>query len=208
MQSEAPDYWNHSVKFCLFCNKEGHLTNECWSTHAINTPAQKELARLAYLASPSSQPAEKAEAVAVIGSGFQLLWTGPASFAEHARKHGLKVGSLLYAAPLTTAPEEWREEACKLVVDLYRDTQKLSGSQNAAERLLELLATPSPAAQAPASEQEANECESCLGTGRTDDPEECPCCGMAGCRSIDCPDCSGTGHTPPKAPSATEGEAP
>lgn len=34
-------------RYCLFCNKDGHLTHECLSTHGLNTPAARELARLA-----------------------------------------------------------------------------------------------------------------------------------------------------------------
>jgi hypothetical protein len=49
----------------------------------------------------AAQPA--AVPVAVVGSGFQLLWTGGNSFAEHAREHGIKVGSPLYTAPQPAA---------------------------------------------------------------------------------------------------------
>jgi len=121
MQSEAPDYWNHSVKFCLFCNKEGHLTNECWSTHAINTPAQKELARLAYLASPSPQPAEKAEPV---GEVVEL-----SNGEKHLRWATMKfppVGTKLYAAPLPTAPEG--AEAAFRATDQVLDLLVASGN--------------------------------------------------------------------------------
>lgn len=41
--------------------------------------------------------------------------------------------------PEAPAGAVWIEDARKLVIDLYRDTQKLSGSQNAADKLLELL---------------------------------------------------------------------
>ena len=47
----------------------------------------------------SAPPAAKeVEAVAVVGSDFQLLWTGVEDFAAHARKHGIKVGTLLYTS--------------------------------------------------------------------------------------------------------------
>jgi hypothetical protein len=35
-----------NVPYCLACQKEGHRTTECWSTHGLNTPADWELHRL------------------------------------------------------------------------------------------------------------------------------------------------------------------
>lgn len=32
--------------YCLHCQKEGHRTTDCWSTHAVNSPLDRELARL------------------------------------------------------------------------------------------------------------------------------------------------------------------
>jgi hypothetical protein len=43
------------------------------------------------------EPAQ--EPVAVIGDVFTLLWAGNSSFAEHARKHQLNVGTKLYTYP-------------------------------------------------------------------------------------------------------------
>ncbi len=51
------------------------------------------------------EQAEKQEPVAMVGSGHQLLWTGVATYADHARQHGIKVGSLLYTDP--TPQREW-----------------------------------------------------------------------------------------------------
>ena len=47
--------------YCLACDKPGHLTTECHSTHGLNTPAARELFRLIRTA---SQPAAQAEPVA------------------------------------------------------------------------------------------------------------------------------------------------
>lgn len=78
------------------------------------------------------------EPVAVVGDAFQLLWCGSYSFAEHAKKHGLKVGSLLYTLPPS------RVEASNELVELVShfkfisqayDTMKRSTS----ERFLECL---------------------------------------------------------------------
>jgi len=44
--------------------------------------------------------AKEQEPVALVGSTYQLLWTGPYSIVEIKRKHGLKVGTLLYTIPL------------------------------------------------------------------------------------------------------------
>jgi len=38
-------------KYCICCDKEGHYTNECWSTHGLNTPYDREIDRLCQLAS-------------------------------------------------------------------------------------------------------------------------------------------------------------
>lgn len=42
-------------KWCLYCDKAGHQTHECWSTQAINTPEQRELARLCECAAIAAQ---------------------------------------------------------------------------------------------------------------------------------------------------------
>ncbi len=65
------------------------------------------------------EQAEKQEPVAMVGSGHQLLWTGVATYADHARQHGIKVGSLLYTDP--TPQREWvgltDEEAMQICED-------------------------------------------------------------------------------------------
>lgn len=33
-------------RYCLLCEKLGHITNECRSTHGVNTPAAREIFRL------------------------------------------------------------------------------------------------------------------------------------------------------------------
>ena len=40
----------HTERYCLACEKLGHLTNECHSTHGLNTPRDRELFRLVGLA--------------------------------------------------------------------------------------------------------------------------------------------------------------
>lgn len=49
--------------WCLWCDKPGHLTTECWSTHGLNTPAALELRRLSLAASPVSTGADARAAV-------------------------------------------------------------------------------------------------------------------------------------------------
>ena len=39
-------------RYCLACDKDGHRTDECWSTHGINTPQARELFRLVRAAAP------------------------------------------------------------------------------------------------------------------------------------------------------------
>lgn len=41
-----PSTFTMGERYCLWCDKDGHQTHECRSTHAINTPAARELARL------------------------------------------------------------------------------------------------------------------------------------------------------------------
>jgi hypothetical protein len=60
----APDE-RVNVPYCLACQKEGHRTTECWSTHGLNTPADWELHRLrgeAALAARDSQAQTEAAA--------------------------------------------------------------------------------------------------------------------------------------------------
>ena len=40
----------HTERYCLACEKIGHMTNECHSTHGLITPRDRELFRLAGLA--------------------------------------------------------------------------------------------------------------------------------------------------------------
>lgn len=40
------------------------------------------------------------EPVAIVGDVYQLLWFGSSPIAQITRKHGIKVGSKLYANPL------------------------------------------------------------------------------------------------------------
>ena len=40
----------HTERYCLACEKSGHLTTECYSTHGLNTPRDRELFRLTGLA--------------------------------------------------------------------------------------------------------------------------------------------------------------
>ena len=46
--------------YCLFCEKVGHRTNECWSTHGINTPRSRELFRLSRAAGAPAKTAKAA----------------------------------------------------------------------------------------------------------------------------------------------------
>lgn len=60
-----------------------------------------------YTAPPALQQQEvPSEPVAVIGSDYTLLWAGGGPIARIVDRHGLKVGSLLYASPSTTRQQE------------------------------------------------------------------------------------------------------
>lgn len=48
----------HPERYCLACEKLGHLTTECHSTHGLNTPAARELFRVIRAASDLQQAAE------------------------------------------------------------------------------------------------------------------------------------------------------
>lgn len=43
---EINDQFLASLKYCLHCEKTGHQTTECWSTHGLNTARDLELYRL------------------------------------------------------------------------------------------------------------------------------------------------------------------
>ncbi len=49
---------------------------------------------------------EQAEPVAVVGETYSLLWASPGTLSEIARRHGIKVGSLLYTRPTPAAAPE------------------------------------------------------------------------------------------------------
>lgn len=53
---EPPTPPTADEKWCLFCDKGTHRTDECHSTVAMNTPAQRELMRLAEAAQPAQDP--------------------------------------------------------------------------------------------------------------------------------------------------------
>jgi len=43
-------------KWCLVCDCAGHSTDECHSTHGLNTPRDREIARLSAKAQPQPEP--------------------------------------------------------------------------------------------------------------------------------------------------------
>jgi hypothetical protein len=63
--AETADHWDAQPgeRYCLACDKLGHLTNECWSTHGMNSPAARELFRLCSIAN-AAPPAEAQQPVA------------------------------------------------------------------------------------------------------------------------------------------------
>lgn len=62
--------------YCLWCEKRGHFSRECWSTHGLNTPAAKELGRLCDIAQPPMPWANMTRPTA------PLTWVNPAPHAE------------------------------------------------------------------------------------------------------------------------------
>ncbi|MFJ3047021.1 hypothetical protein ACIPEN_14415 [Herbaspirillum chlorophenolicum] len=46
-------------RYCMFCEKPGHRTAECHSTHGLNTPRDRELSALARAAAFGISPAEE-----------------------------------------------------------------------------------------------------------------------------------------------------
>jgi hypothetical protein len=62
-------------KFCIFCDKPGHSTDACWSTHGLNTLQDVELQRLVDAARAATPPTAPVVAPAE-PAGFMV-------FAEH-----------------------------------------------------------------------------------------------------------------------------
>jgi hypothetical protein len=63
---------HHWERWCLLCDKFGHLTTECHSTHGLNTPAARELhrlCRLAHAATPLVQPAQPIQGDQALSQG-------------------------------------------------------------------------------------------------------------------------------------------
>ena len=52
----APYWLDKNEKWCLHCDKDDHRTTECWSTYGLNTPQDRELARLCMGAQPAAEP--------------------------------------------------------------------------------------------------------------------------------------------------------
>ena len=76
-------------RYCLFCEKPGHLTSACHSTQGLNTPRDREMFRLV-----ARLPMDMLEAGWVCCDGFPaLLGSKP-----------LKPGAKLYANP-----DAWHE---------------------------------------------------------------------------------------------------
>ncbi len=94
-----------------------------------------------------------------------------------------------------TLPEAARMALEAIEAQTHEDWDCLSPHpklHRAADALRAALA----ASEAQAEPLAQEECPKCDGTGRVDDPNECPCCGMAGCRTVSCEACEGSGVAP------------
>lgn len=78
------------------------------------------------------------EAVAVVGSDFTLLWAGSGPIAPMVERHGLKRGSLLYAAPPAQGTDlgQLRSQ----VLGLTRRVEPISGQRFSYVQLDDVLA--------------------------------------------------------------------
>lgn len=72
-------------------------------------------------ATPDAQLAD--EPVAIVGDVFSLYWIGRGPIAPIIRKHGIKVGSLLYARPQRQETEKLRGllEECSVTLKMWAD---------------------------------------------------------------------------------------
>lgn len=105
------------MKYCLLCEKIGHQTTECWSTHGLNTDRALELKRLCDAA--SAQPAEEVQPVAwMVFAGLleKVPVYPPYRTREHAEILASTVKTKTEILPLyTSAPEEHSSAFAKLV---------------------------------------------------------------------------------------------
>lgn len=90
-------------KWCLFCDKAGHQSHECWSTYGDNTPRSNELLRLAALAQRQQVPHPGSPEASAMMDSVLAEYGWPAN-AKNAARAGFEAARrLLAAAPAITA---------------------------------------------------------------------------------------------------------
>ncbi|WP_343743349.1 Lar family restriction alleviation protein [Herbaspirillum huttiense] len=113
--NETSDYvrdWYHSAH-CPGCGVEGpHATGYDEAVAAWNSRAR-----------PAEEVQLEDEPVAVVGSVFTLYWIGSGPIAPIIEKHGIKVGSLLYARPQKQETDKLRGllEECSATLKMWAD---------------------------------------------------------------------------------------
>lgn len=77
----------------------------------------------AVIAQPEEEVQSADEPVAVVGDVFSLYWIGSGPIAPIIRKHGIKVGSLLYARPQKMEHDNLREllKECSATLKMWAD---------------------------------------------------------------------------------------
>lgn len=76
----------------------GYTTDSVMRTYTMTGYTSEQMQDYARFALAARQPGAQ-EAVAVVGPDFTLLWVGSGPISPIVERHGLKRGSLLYAAP-------------------------------------------------------------------------------------------------------------
>ena len=119
-------------KWCLVCDCAGHSTDECHSTHGLNTPRDREIARLSAKAQPQPEPVAKVYERADGSFGIHKL----------GELHG---GMMLYAGHAQPVADQLRA----LAMDELYKFQQATGCDTADQ-----LPKPEPVGYCPAYELE------------------------------------------------------
>lgn len=91
-------------RWCLWCDKAGHQTHECWSTHGVNTPEARELWRL-------SAASVKAPAPAPEPVGYWLEGSSVVEFGEKRDYHDGPEWTAVYVQPIGPSPAVGADDA-------------------------------------------------------------------------------------------------
>ena len=138
------------TSYCLMCEKDGHRTDECWSTHGLNSPRDHELFRLARSTAPTGAQAEpiyhegvNIERLQQACRAFGLrtddsmeTFVSPSVFADHANRLTSAVLKHVLTRPAEPAILRELTDALRELIDFKSDI-KVADLIRRAEKLMD-----------------------------------------------------------------------